>query len=110
LEAVRAANSPIGGRFGCVGRQASPELALQWSIGARQEILRQQFSQGGGTDERINSDSACCAKVVRVSAKETRDTMLDAEAGRLCRAERYERIEVQRDKQALGAPHDGKSA
>lgn len=48
-------------------------------------------------DDRIQ-DHLC--KIVRGSVEETLNALLDAEADRLCRAERYERTEARRDTRA----------
>ena len=54
LEAVSAANSPIGGRFGCVDQSTGLERSLPRSTGPRREILRQQFSQSGGNEKELS--------------------------------------------------------
>src|SRR5580692_4666507 len=48
-------------------------------------------------DERIKSH---LDRVVRGSVEETLNALLDAEADRLCNAERYERSEARRDRRA----------
>jgi len=49
-------------------------------------------------------------EVVRSTVEETLNAMLDAEADRFCRAERYELTEARKDTRAVGAFPDGKSA
>ena len=48
-------------------------------------------------DERIKGH---LDRVVRGTVEETLNAMLDAEADRLCNAQRYERTEARRDKRA----------
>jgi transposase-like protein len=53
-----------------------------------------------GDPDRRGKDSGTLGDVVRSTVEETLNAMLDAEADRLCRAERYERTEARKDTRA----------